>query len=70
MTTREEVISAAKEVAFQRQKFMSLAMVNVAGMTLEDRVDLDAQYKVAFDHYLRLEKKYQAALSACSDLSA
>jgi len=69
MATREEVLAAAEKVAAQRNRFMALGMANTTGLSLEDRVVLDARYMVEQDHLWRLEKEYQRALRSCPDLS-
>jgi hypothetical protein len=64
--TRDELIGLARTCSERQQRLSILGMVNIANQTPEQRIDLDAAYRVARDEWLMAEQAYQTGLQGYS----
>ena len=59
---KETVTKLAREAAEHEMVLNALGMRNTVGLTVDERVALDADYMVAKDRYAYARERYSAAL--------
>ena len=60
--TREQVKQLRKAADALRLQCENMQVRNIAGLTLEERIDLDAEYRMAKDQWFAAEGAYTRAM--------